>query len=48
MANEIDTGMVYVNIVGADARSCRSAESSDLGRDASWAGLAQTSSSTRR
>ena len=47
VADQIDAGMVYVNIVLADAPSCRSAASSDPARPVSWVCWRPTSSSTR-
>ena len=47
VADQIEAGMVYVNLVGADAPSCRSAASSAPASAASSAATAPTSSSTR-
>ena len=47
VANQLDTGMVYINAVGSKAPSCRSAESSVPASAASSAASALTSSSTR-
>ena len=48
VADEIDAGMVYVNIVGADAAELRSGAPSVRASGASWGASARTSSSTRR
>jgi acyl-CoA reductase-like NAD-dependent aldehyde dehydrogenase len=47
LADRIDAGMVYVNIVGADSAELRLAVRSDPGSVASSAATARTSSSTR-
>jgi acyl-CoA reductase-like NAD-dependent aldehyde dehydrogenase len=48
VANEIDAGMVYVNIVGADGAELPFGRRQALRLGgASWASTARTSSSTR-
>ena len=47
VADKIEAGMVYVNLVGADSPDCPLAASSVRASAASWAASALTSSSTR-
>ena len=47
VADQIEAGMVFVNVVGAEGASCRSAASSAPASAASSAASASTSSSTR-